>query len=276
MSNHRVRISDRATAWGILIEDIAETENSVLAFGRLKDQAVTLKVPKQPDDELLAGLVLRAFDGKGMVRMLDQVEGVLLLERLMPGESLVTTVASGDDENATELLAAVIGRLSPHDCPGVPTVEEWGQSFARRRARSDPSLPKPLVDEAHDMYGKLCASQRRCRLLHGDLHHGNVLFDAQRGWLAIDPNGVLGEPEYEIGAALRNPIEYPEVFLESRTIERRIECFADRLQLNADRILGWAFAQAVLAVVWLREDGVVVRDDHPWLELARTIQPMVR
>lgn len=276
MSNHRVRISDRATAWGILIEDIAETENSVLAFGRLKDQAVTLKVPKQPDDELLAGLVLRAFDGKGMVRMLDQVEGVLLLERLMPGESLVTTVASGDDENATELLAAVIGRLSPHDCPGVPTVEEWGQSFARRRARSDPSLPKPLVDEAHDMYGKLCASQRRCRLLHGDLHHGNVLFDAQAGWLAIDPKGVLGEPEYEIGAALRNPIEYPEVFLESRTIERRIECFADRLQLNADRILGWAFAQAVLAVVWLREDGVVVRDDHPWLELARSIQPMVR
>ena len=276
MSHHRVRLSDRATAWGILIEDIAETENSVLAFGRLKDQLVTLKVPKQRDGELLAGAVLRAFDGKGMVRMLDQVEGVILLERLMPGESLVTTVASGHDDNATELLAAVIARLSPQSCPGVATVEEWGKSFDRHRARDDPSLPKPLVDEAHDIYGKLCASQRRCRLLHGDLHHGNVLFDSQRGWLAIDPKGVLGEAEYEIGAALRNPIEYPKVFLEPRTIERRIECFADRLQLNADRILGWAFAQAVLSVVWLREDGVVVRGDHPWLELARTIQPMVR
>jgi streptomycin 6-kinase len=53
----------------------------------------------------------------------------------------------------------------------------------------------------------LCSSQRYRRLLHGDLHHGNVLHDSERGWVAIDPKGVLGEPEYEIGVALRNPIE---------------------------------------------------------------------
>jgi streptomycin 6-kinase len=46
--------------------------------------------------------------------------------------------------------------------------------------------------------------------------------------------------------------------------------------LNADRVLGWAFAQAVLAAVWLREDGVAVSDDHPWLALARIMQPMLK
>lgn len=45
-----------------------------------------------------------------------------------------------------------------------------------------------------------------------DLQHYNVLFDDARGWLAIDPKGVVGEVEYEIGAILRNPIERPDLF----------------------------------------------------------------
>jgi streptomycin 6-kinase len=44
------------------------------------------------------------------------------------------------------------------------------------------------------------------RLLHGDLQHYNVLLDRKRGWLAIDPKGVVAEGEFELGAALRNPI----------------------------------------------------------------------
>ena len=42
-------------------------------------------------------------------------------------------------------------------------------------------------------------------LLHGDLQHYNVLLDKDRGWVAIDPKGVVGELEYEVGALLRNP-----------------------------------------------------------------------
>ena len=267
---------DHATAWGVAIEGVTETEHSVLAFGYREDQRVTLKLFKQRDEEILAGRVLRAFAGNSTVRILDQVQGVLLLERLIPGESLVTMAASGHDENATEVLASVIGRLSPAACPGVPTIEQWGKSFERYQAGDDQPLPTRLVADAHQLYLDLCSSQRYRRLLHGDLHHGNVLHDSERGWVAIDPKGVLGEPEYEIGAALRNPIEHPEVFLEPRIIEGRLTCFADRLQLNADRVLGWAFAQAVLAAVWLREDGVAVSDDHPWLALARIMQPMLK
>ena len=32
----------------------------------------------------------------------------------------------------------------------------------------------------------------------------NVRFDSGRGWLAIDPKGVFGELEYEVGAVVRN------------------------------------------------------------------------
>src|SRR5207244_1723119 len=80
-------------------------------------------------------------------------------------------------------------------------------------------------EQGRRVYSDLCGSQRHRQLLHGDLHHYNVLFDARRGWLAIDPKGVVGELEYEVGAALRNPYEAPELFLEPSTIERRVEQF---------------------------------------------------
>ena len=46
---------------------------------------------------------------------------------------------------------------------------------------------------AQRVHRRLCESQRDVRLLHGDLHHDNVLLDAGRGCLAIDPTGVTGE-----------------------------------------------------------------------------------
>jgi len=265
-------MNHRAATWRVAVEDVVETATAIIAFGSRGDERVVVKVDRQQRDESRSAAVLRAFCGSGTVRILDYAEDALLLERVTPGDSLIAMAATGHDDDANEVLAGVIGRMSGRGYSSVPTVEEWGSSFERYIAAEDHSLPRPLVEEARKLYEGLCASQQRRRLLHGDLHHGNVLLDSERGWLAIDPKGVLGELEYEIGAALRNPIEYPEVFLDARRIHARIDYFADRLQLDPDRIVGWAFAQAVLSTVWLIEDGFAVDRDHPWLELARRIR----
>jgi len=70
------------------------------------------------------------------------------------------------------------------------------------RRRSDPS---PSGRTSSLVYFRLCKPPIQDRLLHGDLHHDNVLFDSRRGGLAIDPKGVIGELKYEIGAALETP-----------------------------------------------------------------------
>ena len=69
-------------------------------------------------------------------------------------------------------------------------------------------------------------------LLHGDLQHYNVLFDNERGWVAIDPKGVVGEWEYEVGPLLRNPVEQPELFANPAIINRRLELLTTLLPLN--------------------------------------------
>lgn len=111
--------------------------------------------------------------------------------------------------------------------------------------------------------------------LTGLLQHYNVLVDSERGWLAIDPKGVIGEVEYEVGATLRNPIERPELFASRATIERRIRQFTEKLNLDYERVLAWGFVQAVLSAIWDLEDGFAVDAMNPALRLATAIQPML-
>ena len=112
-------------------------------------------------------------------------------------------------------------------------------------------------------------------LLHGDLQHYNVLFSRNRGWVAIDPKGVVGELEYEVGALLRNPVERPELFASSGTVTRRLETLTTLVDLDYSRTLAWSFAQAVLSAIWDVEDGYPVNPNHPALKLAQTLRPML-
>lgn len=99
--------------------------------------------------------------------------------------------------------------------------------------------------------------------------------DHHRGWLAIDPKGVVGEVEYEIGASLRNPYENPELFTSPQIVERRIKCYEAKLELDPERLLGWGFAQAVLSAIWSVEDGFAVDASSPSIMLAKAIRPML-
>lgn len=270
------RVDDRIAAWRVVVERVVETESSVLAFGQRDDQPVVLKVIKSRGDEWRSGGILDAFEGRGVVRVYEYIEGAMLLERLSPGKSLVTMALRGADDDATAVMAETIRKMSPRQpLEGVPTARDWGKGFERYAASGDAQVPKHLLSAADQVYAELCGSQTRVRLLHGDLHHDNVLHDTERGWLAVDPKGVVGELEYEVGAALRNPYESPELFSGPSIIRKRVECFARELRLDATRVLSWAFAQTVLSAIWLIEDGFQVEPGHPWIALASVLRPML-
>lgn len=263
-------------AWSVVVDETLETESSFIGFGRRGSQPVVLKVLRRPGDEWRSGEILNAFGGRGVVQVYEHIEGAVLLERLRPGNSLVEMALNGRDDEATEILADVIQKMSP--CRSVnqcATVQDWAKGFERYAASGDDQIPKNLVEEGHRIYSQLCDSQSQPRLLHGDLQHYNVLWDSDRGWLAIDPKGVVGEIEYEIGAALRNPCERPELFASQSTIERRLERFVSRLNLDFKRALAWGFAQAILSAIWDVEDGFAVDSRNPALMLAAGIRPML-
>ena len=325
------RLHEHSREWGIVVERTIQTETSFIAYGarsvfgprkgvvnandETHSQSVVLKVVKHAGDEWRAGEVLKAFDGRGVVRVYDHAPGAVLMERLRPGTPLVDLVLNGKDEEATDVLASAIqqmfgpesarqmkseirnptpdtGYLTPdtryltpdtryltpgtrHPQTPFPTVHDWARGFDRYIASGDEQIPRDLVESAQQLYMKLAATQRQPRLLHGDLQHYNVLYDSERGWVAIDPKGVIGEVEYEIGAAMRNPVERPDLFLSRKIIERRLEQFTARLNLDYKRALAWTFAQAVLSAIWVVEDEHALDPMNPSLMLANTIRPLI-
>jgi len=271
-----VRFNERARAWRVTVENSFESESSLIGVGRQSDRAVVLKIVKRPGDEWNSGRMLEAFDGQGMARVYEHTEGALLLERLAPATSLSTLVVAGRDEEATSIIAEVTSRIKVTDGPAsTPTARELARGFDWYRKTGDTQIPQRLVDKAERIYNDLSDSQTATRLLHGDLQHYNILHDTNRGWIAVDPKGIVGELEYEIGASLRNPYESPAIFTAPKIIERRIKQFQSALELDGDRILGWGYSQAVLSAIWGVEDGYAVPAESVPIVLAHSMSDML-
>lgn len=219
---------------------------------------VVLKLSFVDAEQRAEAEALRWFAGEGAVLTLeeDAERGALLLERLQPGE----TLAGVAEEKAMSIAAQVMRRLwrAPPETHGFPTIADKALAFPRLRTRfgggSGP-LPESLVDRAERLFADLIASEGPAQLLHGDLHHRNLLSAQRQPWLAIDPAGLVGEPAYEPGALLRNPD--PELLRgpnPRRVLARRITQLSEELGFDALRVQDWAIAQAVLSACWHVED----------------------
>jgi streptomycin 6-kinase len=271
------RAKGLAREWSLSVTRVEETPTSLLAFGNRGEIPGVLKVFRQSGDEWNSSAVLRAFGGHGMVEVLEYQEDAVLLERLSPGTALAELTLAGRDAEATEIVADTVHQLSEANATvdGIPTVEDWGQGFAAYLRSTDSQLDRGLVGRGQICYENLAASQQAPRLLHGDLQHHNILHDSRRGWIAIDPKGVLGEIEYEFGASFRNPQQPPDYYTGREVVEQRLRIYTSRLNVVPERVLAWAYAQAVLSVIWLVEDGLPVARDAPQIQLARTIESIL-
>ena len=215
-----------------------------------------MKIAPENGDEKTAS-VLKHYDGYGAVRLLQDQGNATLLERAVPGTPLSKLVQRGEDDQATHSLCDVIQKLHAKEAYDgrYVSVDELQSGFKKYLISGDIQIPQNLVKEAQSIYAELVKSQEKPILLHGDLHHDNVLYDEKRGWLAIDPKGYVGESACEVGALLRNPRNYPEISQNPEHMKRRVSIICERLGFERERVIAWAFSQSVLAGIWSVEDG---------------------
>jgi len=246
--------------WSLKLQPpFALSYNYVAPAVRANGREVVLKAGV-PNPELLTEIAaLRHYDGRGIVQLLeaDPDRGVFLIERIKPGTPLVTLE---DDEQATALAAEVMRQLwqpAPPDHP-FPTVHKWAAGLQRMRDQfggGTGPLPTRLVEQAEVLFADLLSSMAAPVLLHGDLHHWNILSAQRQPWLALDPKGTVGEPAYEVGALLRNPmpdfLQWPDL---KHKLARRVEQLSELLGFDRQRLIGWGVAQAVLSAWWSIED----------------------
>lgn len=213
-----------------------------------------------PDRELLSEMhALQHFDGRGIVKLLeaDFEQQIFLLERIRPGGELVTLK---DDEQATRITAQVMRQLWQPITADRPllTVESWTTGLAKLRPHFNGTagpFPEYLVDAAEKIFAELVPSQGERVLLHGDLHHWNILSGTRQPWLALDPKGVIGEREFEVGPLLLNPNleNFSDAELK-RLQSRRIDILEEMLGFDRQRMVAWGVSRAVLSAWWSVED----------------------
>lgn len=226
-----------------------------------------------PNRELNSEIkTLRVYAGQGACRLLeaDADQGLLLLERLQPGTMLATLK---DDDRATEIAAEVmqaIQRPVPKG-DGFLSLREWFDELKGLRPRfggGTGPFPEKTVEIVEGLVRELFAEDRPQVLLHGDFHHFNILL-SERGWLVIDPKGVAGPAEYEIGPLLLNPWgEMPDETEAIQRTQRRIAILAERLAFDRQRLWAWAICHSLLSTWWdMAEDGSGGEYSRAWTEI---------
>jgi streptomycin 6-kinase len=251
-------VAECAELWGLAVEPPFKLSyNYVAPATRADGMPVVLKI-RCPNEEASAEMeALRAFAGDGICAVLaqDEARTSSLLERVLPGVPLTAIVAE-DDERATAIAIDLMQRLwrPPPAVHQFPTVADWAAGLARHRERfggGTGPLPARLFEEAERAFDWLLATTAGSLLLHGDLHHDNILSATRQPWLIIDPKGIVGDPGYDLGAFLYNPmpglLELPN---PGRIITRRVDQLAEGLGMERARVRGWGIAQAVLSACW--------------------------
>jgi streptomycin 6-kinase len=145
---------------------------------------------------------LKCFSGCGAVKILNEDNGILLLQRAVPGASLKSYFPNKEQESM-EVAFRVMSRLHQANIPSdhhFPHIKDWLAVLDK-----DWNMPHKYLQKARKLCDQLLKTAEPDVLLHGDLHHDNILQNGD-DWLVIDPKGVIGEPAYEVAAFIRNPI----------------------------------------------------------------------
>jgi streptomycin 6-kinase len=226
------------------------TRSSGLLPVRRGGARAMLKVALHAEER--AGAALMAWwDGDGAARVLACADDAILLERVDPQASLITLSADGADDAAVGILCTTIASLHARRSKPPPPVTPLSRRFRDLLAIS--ARDCPVLRRAAATARALLDTPQDAVILHGDIHHGNVLHFGRQGRLAIDPKGLAGERGFDYANIFCNP--------DRQTATNR-ERFAHRLDLVAEaaafdrvRLTEWVLAWSALSTLWHRADG---------------------
>ncbi|WP_271192582.1 aminoglycoside phosphotransferase family protein [Agromyces luteolus] len=234
----------------------ATTTTSRLIPVRTEDDVPAILKVAHESEEARGAALLVALDGHGAVRVIRRDHRALLIERAMGPRDLVAMVRAGEDDEATRIVCGVADRLHAEtdrvlglaDPPPLVPLEDW---FRQLFANADGL--GPLHRAGADLARRRLDDDREPVVLHGDLHHGNVLDFGERGWLAIDPKGLVGDAEFDVCNLLCNP-SHERALMPGR-LARQFAVAVEATGFEARRLRDWLVAWSALSSTWFELDG---------------------
>lgn len=243
------------------------THSSWLAPVRADGAPAMLKVPTHPE-ERAAMAALAWYDGEGAAKVLRIDHEAILMHRLADDRPLAAMVEAGHDDEATRILCAAAMRL--HRAPAkpfpetAPTLRAWFRALPKMAARE--GAYQADFQAAWKIAEELLSQPFQPVLIHGDIHHGNVLHDPAHGWAVIDPKGLIGPRGYDFANMLCNPLG--DLPARPGRLGRQARIVAEATDQDLVTVLSWLVVYVSLSTAWYAEDDAETAGNaHAFLEL---------
>lgn len=239
-------ISDYLTRWNLTPDGAPmTTPTSHLLPVRFNSLPAMLKIAAEAEERFGGGL-MAWWDGGGAAGVYASDGEALLMERAEGTRFLAKMARSGDDDDACRILCQVAARLhAPRSQPApevVPLAGWFGELWPMAQMHGG------ILARCAAAARELLATPQDETILHGDLHHGNVLDFGGRGWRAIDPKRLGGERGFDYANIFLNPDG--ETALAPGRLARRADVVAEAAGLERARLLRWTLAYAGLSAAW--------------------------
>ncbi|MBB3390130.1 streptomycin 6-kinase [Rhizobium sp. BK275] len=226
-----------------------------------QDKPAMLKVATD-SSERDGALLMKWWDGDGAARVYAHEGDAVLLERATDKYSLLNMALNGEDDEASRIMVRTAARLhAPRPTPlhDSPTLERWFRSLEPAAH----TYGGTFVD-CWKIASNLLAAPQQLSILHGDIHHRNILDFGDRGWLAIDPKRIYGERGYDFANIFANE-DLPTV-TDPERLQRQLPIVSKEADIEPARLLKWIVAYSGLSAAWFLED-----DDHASAEKPLTV-----
>jgi streptomycin 6-kinase len=202
------------------------------------------------DEEKFGNRLMVWWRGDGAARVYAHDGDGLLMERAEGQRSLLHMAQHGEDDEASRIICTAVARLHlPRSSPLPPlaSMKHWFRSLPPAAASHGGLLRQSLASAEY-----LLATPQDIVVLHGDVHHNNILDFAERGWLAIDPKQVTGERTFDYANLICNP-DLPSA-RDPLRFTRQVALVSELAGLQPRRLLQWVLAFAGLSAAWFLED----------------------
>lgn len=245
-----------ATKWNFrFIQKVPDLSYSFVAIVELNTQGKSAVLKITPDHKRTLSELhcLQCFTkGVPQIYAFDEENNMLLLEHIKPGRSLKTLVQAGQDETATRVICQAILTLQSEQkiIFTFQHLSELIKDLTDLKGHMDEYLLSKAISLFHD----LTSDRSQDVLLHGDLHHDNLIKHSD-SWKVIDPHGYLGDRVAEVGAMIRNPFDcFPKEHPPAVIVEKRLKILVEELPFDKQRIKAWAFCMTILSAAWNMQD----------------------
>lgn len=250
--------------WQLSIEGPVEklSYNYVVKVTDRKQRPLILKLGIPGKDVTREIQVTEIYSGERFAKLVafDEADGVLLLERLEPG-SMLSEIK--DEETAILHYVDIWKAIRRPAKPYLPSIYQWFNGldeYMKRYSKEGGPISVRLIERTRHYIKDIQATSAGDELLHGDLHHYNILYDQKHGWCAIDPKGAVGDVYFDFVPFLFNELHSPNI------LKRRVEGISSLLHINKKRLLKASIALLTLQTCW------AVEDEGNWREMLTTIQ----